>query len=324
MRSINISKTLNLAKGRIEVRYNGITTNDHVDLEKIEKLLDDFITNHSHNHMIENVSIVRTILKDCEEKQLDIFYQDEQCLELVKYDNFNLLFYEKSKREGTNDSDKYKITYDATSGIKLDYNNNKNDVTDYPGIQLVSKEITEIVKQIYYLKNTKAVTLDINDKELIEIYKLFYDETPDFSSKDINIKVQTMMSILVEFGISLNDDYDFSLCGKEKIPVSLDLKQRVNKLYPLGKIDSIEDSVKFGDEAKKTIKVVGECVRGAISNAKSQNEALITISKVIHAGRYCLASDSDIEKLSEFTERNTDEVMSSIKLVKRIENKINK
>lgn len=75
---------------------------------------------------------------------------------------------------------------------------------------------------------------------------------------------------------------------------------------------------------KKTIKVVGECVRGAISNAKSQNEALITISKVIHAGRYCLASDSDIEKLSEFTERNIDEVMSSIKLVKCIKNKINK
>ncbi len=74
MMPISISKTLNVAKGSIEVRYHGIAINDHIDLEKIEKLFDDFIINHSHNHMIENVSIVRTILKDCEEKQLDIFY----------------------------------------------------------------------------------------------------------------------------------------------------------------------------------------------------------------------------------------------------------
>ena len=217
MKPISISKTLNFAKGSIELRYIGIAANDNVDLDKIEALLDAFINNHRHNNMIENVSIVRTILKDCEEKQLVIFYQDEKGSELVKYDNFNLLLYEKSKREENNDyNDRYKIKYESTGSIKLDYNNNKIDITGSPGIELISKEITETIKQIYYLKNTKAVILDINDKELIEIYKLFYNENPDFSSKDINIKVQTMMSILAEFGISLDDDYGFSLLGKNK------------------------------------------------------------------------------------------------------------
>ena len=108
------------------------------------------------------------------------------------------------------------------------------------------------------------------------------------------------------------------------MPVSLKLEQRVNKLYPLGEINSIEDSIKLTDEPKKIIKIVGECIRETIPNEQSQNEALITISKIIHAGRYCLSSNSDIKKLSEFTERNTDEVESSIKLVKRIENRINK
>lgn len=72
MKPISISKTLNFAKGSIEVRYKGISS-DNTDLDKIDVLLEDFINNHRHNYMIENVRIVRTILKDCEEKLLDIF-----------------------------------------------------------------------------------------------------------------------------------------------------------------------------------------------------------------------------------------------------------
>ena len=261
MEPIIISKTLNFAKGSIEVRYNGIPS-VNADLDKIDALLEDFISNHRHNYMIENVSIVRTILTNCEEKLLVIFYQDEKGSELVKYDNSNLFLYEKSQREENSEYyDRYKIKYEPTNGIKLHYNNHETDVADYLGIELVSKEITEIMKQIYYLKNAKPIVLDTDDKALIEIYKLFYNENPDFSSKGINIKVQTMMSILAEFGISLEDDYGFSLCGKVKMPVSLNLEQRVNKLYPLGKVSSFEDGVKLAEEPKKIIKIVGETIK---------------------------------------------------------------
>lgn len=298
MEPIIISKTLNFAKGSIEVRYKGIPS-VNADLDKIDALLEDFISNHRHNYMIENVSIVRTILTDCEEKLLVIFYQDEKGSELVKYDNSNLFLYEKSQREENSEYyDRYKIKYEPTNGIKLHYNNHETDVADYLGIELVSKEITEIMKQIYYLKNAKPIVLDTDDKALIEIYKLFYNENPDFSSKGINIKVQTMMSILAEFGISLEDDYGFSLCGKVKMPVSLNLEQRVNKLYPLGKVSSFEDGVKLAEEPKKIIKIVGETIKETITNEQNQNEVLITISKVIHAGRYCILSNSDVEKLS--------------------------
>lgn len=324
MEPIIISKTLNFAKGSIELRYKGIQS-VNADLDKIDALLEDFISNHRHNYMIENVSIVRTILTDCEEKLLVIFYQDEKGSELVKYDNSNLFLYEKSQREENSEYyDRYKIKYEPTNGIKLHYNNHETDVADYLGIELVSKEITEIMKQIYYLKNAKPIVLDTDDKALIEIYKLFYNENPDFSSKGINIKVQTMMSILAEFGISLEDDYGFSLCGKVKMPVSLNLEQRVNKLYPLGKVSSFEDGVKLAEEPKKIIKIVGETIKETITNEQNQNEVLITISKVIHAGRYCISSNSDVEKLSEFIESSTDKVESSIKLVKRIETRIDK
>lgn len=211
MKPLNITKTLNFTKGSIEVRYNGIPSNN-ADLDKIDALLEDFINNHRHSNMIENVSIVRTILKDCEEKVLDVFYQDEKVLKHVKCDNSNLILYEKRKKEENNEYfDRYKIKYEIPYGIKLDYNNHEIDIEDYSGVELLSNKMTEIMKQIYYLKHAEAVVLDTDDKALIEIYKLFYNDNRDFSSKDINIKVQTMMSILAEFGISLENDYSFSL-----------------------------------------------------------------------------------------------------------------
>lgn len=324
MNSISIIKVLNFKESSIEVRFNGIP-NANVDLDKIDILLEDFINNHRHNYMIENVSVIRTILRDFEEKLLDIYYVDDKGSEHVKYDNSYLLLYERSKLEkNSNYYNRYKIKYEPSYGIKLNYNNHEIDVADYQDIKLVTKEITEIMNQIYYLKNAKAVILDMDAKELIEIYKLFYNENPDFSSKDINIKVQTMMSILVEFGISLFDDYGFSICGKGKMPLSLDLQQKVNKLYPLGEVSNLEDSVKLAEEPKKIIKIVGETIREIITNEQNQNEVLITISKVIYARKYCLSPNSDIKKISEFTERTTNEVESSVKLVKRIETRIDK
>ena len=56
----------------------------------------------------------------------------------------------------------------------------------------------------------------------------------------------------------------------------------------------------------------------------NKDEALITISKIIHAGRYNLSINSNIEKLSKFTNRTKNEIESSIRLVKRIEEKLNK
>ena len=82
MNPISIRKVLNFTKGSIEVRFNGIPS-ANANLDKIDKLLEDFINNHRHNYMIENVSIVRTILKNCEEKLLVIFYKMKKVQNLL-------------------------------------------------------------------------------------------------------------------------------------------------------------------------------------------------------------------------------------------------
>ena len=44
-----------------------------------------------------------------------------------------------------------------------------------------------MVEQLYFLKQFKKYDLNTDDKILIEIYRLFYNENPDFSDKNINI-----------------------------------------------------------------------------------------------------------------------------------------
>lgn len=104
MNNISIRKVLNFSKGSIEIKFNG-TTSNNTNLDKIEVLLEDFIHNHRHNYMPENISIVRTILKDCKENSLVVFYQDERESEFVEYDNNNLLFYERRKKKIVNTID---------------------------------------------------------------------------------------------------------------------------------------------------------------------------------------------------------------------------
>lgn len=323
MKQISINKTLDFENNKVKIKYEGISRNDDIDLDRIEKLFDDFMKNHRHDNMIENVCIVRTIMQDCDEELLVILCQNGKNTEFVKYENSCLSLYEKRLKENNSKCfDKYRIKYEVNNGMTLDYNNYETDVTDYYGVENVSIEITEIMKQIYCLKNTKKVVLSRNDKALIEIYKLFYNENPDFSSKDINIKFQAMMSILDRFGISLGDEYDFSISKEINMPVSLTLEKIVNKLYPLGEVKDVKDNVKLADQAKEVINIVGKSIREAIADENDKNRNLITISTIVHANKYCLSFDSDAKKLSEFAGCTTDEIESNMKLIRRIENKI--
>ena len=78
----------------------------------------------------------------------------------------------------------------------------------------------------------------------------------------------------------------------------------------------------FLEDAKKTISIVGEGIRNSIESTDNQEEALITISKVIHAARYNLSSTASIEDVAKYTDCSSDEVESSMKLIKRINKKI--
>ncbi len=110
MRPIGINKILNSTEGNIEIKYSGISKNDNIDLDKIQTLLDDFMNNHRHDDMEENVAIIRTLFRNCEEKLLVISYSDKDISEYVKYNNSHLSLYKINKQKDK-DNDEYKFTY---------------------------------------------------------------------------------------------------------------------------------------------------------------------------------------------------------------------
>ncbi len=307
---------------KFALRFEGIEPNPNIDKEKINKLLDNFINSKSHTNMLRNVTFIRTILKEFEEKLLIVEHSDKTSQEIVKYDNGNLFFFNYQNKNNRREN----LTTAEFSNRKLNVSFSdyaKNSIIDYPNYDSVNQQFNKLMMHIHLLKNAKPVSLNRDSKALIEIYKLFYSENPNFSLSNINIKVQAMMSILAQFGITLENDYSFSLLGKNKVPNSLYLEQLVNQLFPLGEITDIDNPIKLADNPKKIIKIVGECVREAIYDKDNKDDALITISKVIHAGRYNLSTNSNVEKLSAFTNQTQNEVETSIRLVKRIKEKLN-
>ena len=317
METVRFRETLNFDDGSIEIKYEGVPLRKDIDEEEVKLMIRDFVDNHKHDNMIENVTILRTILRDYKEELLEVYFCNKNGSETVKYTHIygtglsNWFSFMK-------DSQKFKIKYDSVLGLELNYFDETGNIKKY------TDDLSDIMKYISNLSNVGPIIINDNDKTLIEIYKLFYKENPNFSSKDINVKVQTMMSILAEFGITLDFDYAFCLWAKVKMPVSLKIEEMVHKTIRISIVNEVKDNVKLAEEPKKIIEIVGDSIRDVIHDEDDMNEALITISKVIHASRYNLSSDANVSEIAEFTNRSVDEVEASRQLVKCIEHKINK
>ena len=314
MQKVSITKISKSVTRNIEVRYEGLTHHQDIDISQLDNELEEFIHTKCRNDMLKNIMMIRTILDSVEEKSLVVSYEDENTLEIVKYDCTNLYFYQKQRKNKT-----LEITYMSNHG-GLQIKDNYCDLEDYSTVQTVFKELASAIDRIHDLAKVKKIILDENSKRMIEIYKVFYQENPNFQSKDINIRMQTMMSILSYFDLSVG--YDFCLLGKMMMPISLQLEQDVERLYPFGEIDEVEDNVSLVQEAKKEIEIIGEAIRENISGRKELNEKLITTSRVLHAKRYNLPSNCQVDAISDFVRRTPSEVKSTIKLVKQINDKI--
>lgn len=309
--------------GKFEFRYEGSQKSNNIDTNKVQELITKFMNQiRYHGNMITNVKLLRTIFRDYDEKVLVLSYQNGEFKETIKFDNSHMSIFEKSEKDKDSEfAEGFIVKFTPDNNISFMFTDSKNNVIDYSNIKNMSDRITKVLQEINSLNQAKPIELNQEAKVIIEIYKLFYNQNPDFSNKNINIEIQTMLSILAEFGISVGD-YSFSLSGKRKIPMSMDLSNLVYELFPLGENTNIDNPVKLAKESKKTIMIVGEVIRNAIGDVNNQEEALITISKVIHAERYNLLSTASVDEVAKYTDCSQNEVESSMKLVKKINNKI--
>lgn len=303
----------------INFNLNVEETFENIDYNKLNNLA-DFCFNRMLNFtdIIKNISWIRTIYKDL--KEIDLIMQvttlgkDSKNI-IVTYRKGELEFYKRFELPGTKFA-KYNFvfTYSKQNGINISTNKTFD-------CEKLKELINSKIEQLKQLENVKPITLNYDSKLLCEIYKSFYQESPDFSEENINIKVQTMMSILEEFGITLEKYSGFSIYSHANFPISLNLEYLVNQLTPLGKINGIEDSVKLSEESRDTIETIGHIIN---ETTFSTPEELVKISRILHARKYNLSSRASYQETAEFTSTSTSDVESSIQLVKKIEDTLRK
>lgn len=307
MEKVKISKSYNLENESFIINYEGITEINNNDLSDLNNLLTDFVNNHNRVDMVTNVRILATIFKNFNNMKLEVFSHYNGVSENIRYKNDELLYYEKVII-----SKGCKFEYYNLNGIKFE--------CDKQGSKVVISLLTEMVEQLYFLKQFKKYDLNTDDKILIEIYRLFYNENPNFSDKNINIKIQTMMSILVQFNISLSE-YSFTLWKNSKIPTSEDLNMQINKLYSFGKIKNEDNYIVLSEEAKMVIKTVSKSLNELINNNENFLEKLMLISRIIFISRYRISLDTDIQEIAKIAEVLQEDVLLCRSLVKKVENK---
>ena len=155
---------------------------------------------------------------------------------------------------------------------------------------------------------------------LIEIYKLFYHENPNFCDKDINIKIQSMMVILLQFGLPFSGGYGFHFLEDKRIPMSFNLRDDINNLYKMGKVTD-NKLIELSKDTKRRVKIVSDILFKEGVNSSDIAKLVTRVSQIIYTREYCLPTGVNTEEIAHFLNLPIEEVENKLQLVKKIENK---
>lgn len=155
---------------------------------------------------------------------------------------------------------------------------------------------------------------------LIEIYRLFYHENPNFCDKNINIKIQSMMVILLYFGVSFGSDYGFHFLEEKRIPISSNLQDDIKNLYQIGEVTD-NKFIELSKDNKRIIKIVSDILFKETLDFNDTIDLTTSVSQVIYAREYCLQTGVGTQEIAHFLNLPVEEVEKNSQLVKQIENK---
>lgn len=289
--------------------------------EQLELLLDDCFNDDYNISITRSIELIRTILSNYTEKYLEIAKTNNFGeIEHVKYMNRVLTLYEVKKELG---EEPYNLKYEMYKGLNIEFPTKKID--NIKKLVEEKESILDIVNSFFKttkkLQNTKAITLDEEGEILCHIYELFYNETPDFRDKDINTKFQSMMAILAKFGIRTKRKIEFTMNYKN-IPTSLYLQLKLERYKALGKIKEINPSFKPCIYVDSLIEEISMMIRSSIPEEYDETEVLEKISSILYAKSNKIISKAKIEDIAKISHSAPPEVKNTLKLVKRINDRI--
>lgn len=330
MKNVKFEKSITNEDGEnLKIKYLGEVEDDYQIPSQLEEKLNTFVNLFSKPYlkvfsqdMQEKVSVLRTILKAYNEKDLSIVCESNGNKEIIQYINKALNFYKIENQQ-------YITIYRPHTGIDFNYFLDQ-EISEEDNKEKAQYLFSSMMDYIYKLKDVKTLELDKETKMLLEYYKLFYKEIPDFMDKNVNFKFQTMMVILKNFGVILSDNYsNYSISDNFgiSIPSSYALAHSTKNLFAFEDISEMDSSVKLDKKTKEIIKIIGSEVKANTSNDVYTNNTMIAnMCNIIHASKYNCPSNPtgyEIGKLSTDSECSTGDVKSTAILVKKIKTKLN-
>lgn len=321
-----MEKTFHKEYKNMIIEFVGTEQNKNIDYEEIDELFDSCFSDFENEKFLKTIiANVRTILRSFKEKKLKVQISDNDIKTIIRFKDEKLVFFsleEKMKNEKNED-----VLFNAKFIEPLEFNFSFSSIEKNKTIQMdnleMQKNISRIMRKIYFFENICPIQLDYCVKKLCNFYKLFYGENPNFSDKDINIKFQTMMYILNIYDIE--EDYIFTTntYNNQSVALSNELTIQVEKLKPLGKIKEF-DNLNENNYTKR-IQIIGNFVKEYTQNDINNMIKLINIlyaKKQYEKQKWIQIDKNTLFTLSKNLKYSIEDIEESIELVRKINKKL--
>ena len=219
------------------------------------------------------INYVKTIFKDYEITGMIIHLKSRNDYTSVTIKNNQVIKFEKKVMK---DFGQLNFNYDE-NGIKLNTDNN-----DFNELSNQEEEFNNLfnqsMKTIKRINRANLLQLEGEKKQLISIYKEFFNKYPNLSNKDEYLKIQPMMWLVSRSTNLKNkqifEDYTAKYNGKLK---SYQLKIVTDEIVPYGQTNE-KMGIDIDEENAKIINDIGSIVNDYISRYKNEQEILDNIA----------------------------------------------
>ena len=268
----------------------------------------------THSSILETTTYLKTILRDLKEIRLDIYVgKKQEVSHSVQYVNGVLNIFQYHKLKSLTNLTEIEMEYSPKKGTKFSFSSGAGTDSNSIFRNEINEEFHYETFVLSKLQNMTPQKLNNKQKELYEIYRLFFNETPDFSDKITQKKAEDMIICLKLFEIDINMDAKIFLGCYPNF---------IETLSHFGKISESLSCENLTQKIKKEIQTIGEEIRNYTNTTIIPSEILEDIVKLERAR---ISSNLSLEVLNSLPtrgktlQRTLDE---HSKLVKQIKNKL--
>ena len=283
--------------GTINVNFIGIPLKEDIDIEEKRKFLSNlFNRDRLNSDIIRVIQYLRTVLRDFDEKTLNIELYNFGTHIDAKFKNKKVI---SLKKEDTSEPLLFKFYYDRETGISFHtivdekLCDKKNDIILNKN-EVIKANVANSIELIDSMNNIGKINLFNNEIILIEIYKLFTGKELDLMSENIYSELNSIFTILRLYGIELPDDNIVML--NSGISHSTQVAFLTDKLLPYN--DSLTNlkKVKLYMETTNNISAIGY-MTNEFMNKYNNNEILTYICQIAYVKKICYYSNPTVDDI---------------------------